>query len=68
MAARGLPRRFPAGTRYVIEGRRGKSGKLQIVSRQLILPNGQQIDLNVTSYDRPRAERLKRQRLASGNR
>jgi hypothetical protein len=37
----------------VIEGRRGKSGKLQIVSRQLILPNGQQIQLKAASYDRP---------------
>jgi hypothetical protein len=67
MTATSLPSRFPAGTRYVIEGRRGKSGKLQIVSRQLILPNGRQIQLKAESYDRPRAERLKRQRLASGH-
>lgn len=63
MSAKSLPTRIPAGTRYVIEGRPGKSGKLQIVSRQLILPNGKQIDLKATSYDRPRAARLKRKRL-----
>ena len=65
MAGNSLPTRIPDGTRYVIEGRPGKSGKLQIVSRQLILPNGQRIDLKATSYDRPRAARLKRKRLTS---
>ena len=67
MAVDTLPSRLPAGTRYVIEGRRGKSGKLQILSRQLILPNGRQIALKAKSYDRPRAARLKRQRLAAGH-
>ena len=65
MPANSLPSRIPDGTRYVIEGRPGKSGKLQIVSRQLILPNGQQIDLKATTYERPRAARLKRKRLTS---
>ena len=51
MTAMTLPSRFPAGTRYVIEGRRGKSGELRIVSRQLILPNGQHIELKAASYD-----------------
>jgi hypothetical protein len=68
MTAANLPSRFPAGTHYVIEGRRGKSGKLQIVSRQLILPDGQRIEIEGTSYDRPRAQRLKHQRPASGRR
>jgi hypothetical protein len=67
MAATSLPSHFPAGTRYVIEGRRGKSGKLQIVSRQLILPNGQEIEVSPTSHERPRAARLKRRRLTSGH-
>ena len=66
MSATRLPSHFPAGTRYVIEGRPGKSGQLQIVSRQLILPNGQQIEVSPTSYERPRAARLKRRRLTSG--
>ena len=60
--AASLPNRFPAGTHYVIEGRPGKSGKLRIVSRQLILPNGQRIEIKATSYNRPRAERLQRDR------
>jgi hypothetical protein len=67
MAATILPSRFPAGTHYVIEGRPGKSGKLRIVSRQLILPDGRRIRLNAAGYDRPRAARVKRQRLASAH-
>ena len=65
MAASTLPSHFPAGTHYLIEGRRGKSGKLQIVSRELIMPNGRCIRLDGTSHERPRAARAKRQRLAS---
>lgn len=41
----GLPGRLPDGTRYVIEGRRGKNGRLQIVSRQVILPTGEQFEV-----------------------
>ncbi len=41
----GLPGHLPDGTRYVIEGRRGKNGRLKIVSRQVILPTGEQFDV-----------------------
>jgi hypothetical protein len=41
----GLPGRLPDGTRYVIEGRRGKNGRLKIVSRQVILPTGEQFEV-----------------------
>jgi hypothetical protein len=40
-----LPRRFPVGTRYVLEGAPAKEGKLQVISRRLVLPNGQEFDL-----------------------
>ena len=40
-----LPVRLPTGTRYVIEGRRSKSGHLRIVSRQVILPSGEHFDV-----------------------
>ena len=53
MSAISLPARLPAGTRYVIEGRPGKTGKMQIISRQLILPNGKLFDLKGGSFDRP---------------
>jgi hypothetical protein len=45
IAPTGLPP-LPSGTRYVIEGRPGKSGQLRIVSRQVILPSGEQINVS----------------------
>jgi len=54
MGATSLPKHIPDGTHYIIEGRPDKAGKMQIVSRQLILPNGKQIDLGAKSYERPR--------------
>ena len=63
MSAISLPARLPAGTRYVIEGRPGKAGKMRIVSRQLILPNGKQFDLNAEGFGRP-ANTKRRKRTA----
>jgi hypothetical protein len=69
MPAIELPSRFPVGTRYVIEGKPGKKGELHIVSRQLIMPDGQAIELKagIVSFDRPRAAatRLKQTRRVS---
>jgi hypothetical protein len=62
MSVTSLPTRFPVGTRYVIEGRRGKSGRLRIVSRQLILPNGRQFEVKASGS----APSLKRDRRAGG--
>jgi hypothetical protein len=60
MRAATLPARFPVGTRYVIEGRPGKAGEMTIVSRQVILPNGEKFDLGKTrSFDRSRANTAK---------
>jgi len=75
MAVRQLPSRFPVGTRYVIEGHRGKEGELCVVSRKIIMPNGKSFDLKDgvkigrVSFARPRAARLNehRQRQRSKN-
>jgi hypothetical protein len=40
-----LPARFPVGTRYIVEGEPGKGGKLRIVSRYVVMPNGVRYDL-----------------------
>ena len=40
-----LPSRFPVGTKFVIEGKPGKGGRLQITSRYLVMPNGTHYDL-----------------------
>ncbi len=43
-----LPRRFPVGTRYVLEGVPAK-GRLRVISRLLLLPDGRQFDLTEDS-------------------
>jgi hypothetical protein len=40
-----LPRRFPVGTRYVLEGVPSEEGRLRVISRLLVLPSGEEIDL-----------------------
>jgi hypothetical protein len=42
---RRLPRRLPVGTRYVLEGVPAESGRMRVISRLVVLPNGQQFDL-----------------------
>jgi hypothetical protein len=41
---RTLPKSFPVGTVYVVEGRSGQSGRLRVSSRYLIIPGGGRID------------------------
>jgi hypothetical protein len=40
-----LPKRFPVGARYVVEGRGGDDGHLQVFSRYVVLPGGQRINV-----------------------
>jgi hypothetical protein len=40
-----LPRRFPAGTKFVIEGEDTADGRVRIVTRYLVYPDGRQVDL-----------------------
>jgi hypothetical protein len=35
-----LPSRFPVGTKFVIEGRRGGEGQVQVFNRYLEFPDG----------------------------
>ncbi|MFL9825870.1 hypothetical protein [Rhodoplanes sp. SY1] len=50
-----LPRRFPVGTRLVVEGEPDRHGTLRVVSRYLVMPNGRRYDLgsNAASPDGP---------------
>ncbi len=66
MAAIGrLPRRFPVGPRYVVEGVPAAQGQLRVISRLLVLPNGQQFDL---THDGREPARPGRTRRAGGRR
>jgi hypothetical protein len=40
-----LPKRLPVGARYVVEGRGGEDGDLQVFSRYIVLPGGQRINV-----------------------
>ena len=40
-----LPKRFPVGTTYVVEGRGGEEGHLRVFSRYVVLPGGRRINL-----------------------
>ena len=41
-----LPKRFPVGTTYVVEGRGGTDGHLCVFSRYVVLPGGERINLS----------------------
>ena len=54
--ANGLPRRFPVGTRYIVEGAPDKKGKFRVTSRFLIFPDGREVHLGASGVGkRPRA-------------
>jgi hypothetical protein len=40
-----LPKRFPVGATYVVEGRGGEGGNLRVFSRYVVLPSGRRINL-----------------------
>jgi hypothetical protein len=40
-----LPKRFPVGTTYVVEGRGDPDGHLCVFSRYVVLPGGERINL-----------------------
>jgi hypothetical protein len=46
-----LPRRFPVGATYVVEGYGGEDGDLRVISRYVVLPGGRRI--NVPGAVRP---------------
>jgi hypothetical protein len=48
-----LPSRFPVGTKFVIEGKRGREGQVQVFNRYLEFPDGTFFPLPV----RPSAKR-----------
>jgi hypothetical protein len=45
MRADRLPKHFPIGTKYVVEGKSRGEGQLHIFSRYLVFPDGRCLDL-----------------------
>jgi hypothetical protein len=40
-----LPKHFPAGTVYVVEGCGGQHGRLEVSSRYVVMPSGQRLEI-----------------------
>jgi predicted component of type VI protein secretion system len=60
-----LPSRFPVGTKFVIEGRTGGEGQVQVYSRHLEFPDGTLVRLParpVPAQLKPKAPISRRQR------
>jgi hypothetical protein len=60
-----LPRRFPVGAAYVIEGYGGDDGDLRVIARYVVLPGGRRINvLADVSLAAPRALAFRRSATA----
>jgi len=64
-----LPSRFPVGTKFVIEGKRGGEGQLQVFSRYLEFPDGTCLPLPVrpTKHTSQPPGRRRRHLLSRGH-
>jgi hypothetical protein len=51
-----LPKRFPIGATYVVEGHGGEDGDLRVFSRYVVLPGGRRINLQAEA-SRPTSSR-----------
>jgi hypothetical protein len=40
-----LPRRFPVGAKYVVEGYGGDEGNFRVIARYVVLPGGRRINV-----------------------
>jgi hypothetical protein len=61
-----LPKSFPVGSVYVVEGSGGELGRLRVSSRYLLTPEGQRIELPVelgTGFARALPRRVRDGRL-----
>ena len=60
-----LPRRFPVGAKYVVEGFGGADGNLRVIARYVVFPDGQRINVPAQpSRPPPRALALRRSSVA----
>jgi hypothetical protein len=57
-----LPRRFPVGAKYVVEGYGGDVGNLSVIARYVVLPGGRRINVpaDLSQPASPRARAIRR--------
>jgi hypothetical protein len=48
-----LPRRFPVGATYVVEGFGGAEGDLRVIARYVVLPGGRRINVPADLRNNP---------------
>jgi hypothetical protein len=65
-----LPECFPVGAKYVVEARAAEDGDLQVLSRYVVLPSGQLINVppDVGQVSPPRVASSRRHRGGRGGR
>lgn len=67
-----LPHRLPAGTKFVVEGEDMADGRVRIVARYLVYPDGTQLNVLAGSprvcgrRDRPKVTARRHRRAAPG--
>ena len=57
-----LPRRFPVGAKYVVEGSGGEEGNLRVIASYVVLPGGRRINVpaDLSQPASPRARAFRR--------
>jgi len=57
-----LPRLFPVGAKYVVEGSGGEEGNLRVIARYVVLPGGRRINVPADVFQpaSPRARAFRR--------
>jgi hypothetical protein len=63
-----LPKSFPVGAVYVVEGKGGDYGQLSVSARYVIMPGGQRIDVAAKPPEVAAAPVRRRLRLVSSGR
>jgi hypothetical protein len=60
-----LPRRFPVGAKYVVEGYGGDEGNFRVIARYVVLPGGRRINVPADIFSPPPPRALAFRRRAN---
>jgi hypothetical protein len=63
-----LPKAFPVGAVYVVEGKGGEHGRLKVSARYVVMPGGKRINVPPRQRETASGSGRRRLRLVSSNR
>jgi len=63
-----LPKSFPVGAVYVVEGKGGEQGTLDVSARYVVMPSGKRIDVAAKRWEPGTATARRHLRLVSSSR